>query len=763
MYLGHFGLTEFPFGLTPDTQYYFGLPSHKEALDVLLYSLKNGEGFIKITGNVGTGKTMLCRKLLNQLQAPFVTAYIPNPHLTATGLYIAIAEELGIATNKNDEQSYILQKINKYLLITASRRQKPVLIIDEAQAMPLETLEALRLITNLETEKQKLFQIILIGQPELDELLQQKSIRQLRQRISFSHALKQLTAQDVETYITHRLSIANCPNPAIFSTFANRAIHFYSKGIPRIINILAHKALLSAYGKGLPKVGLKQIQLAARDTEDTKKRRHPFEYRKSILFALILSLSLFIIPFLHPNHSNQNIFEMSILNQVLQDLEKRTPDNRPEQHQSANSKHANISENKLLYIPFVLICITGIFIFIKYRPNEVKKVVVEPNSLQQSSVSPNDKTASIQADFNRLDKNPSEDQKNDAPHVTLLKLSQTDKTKIQGILREEHKEKENQMAEQLFETAKKQQNQADKQLTLKLALEQNPQHIEIRLLLANTLFQLGLIDEATQTLDQGIEIHPKNQQFTRLRKQLSRQNKQRQKALNTVQKIDANYKKDTINSIPAKQKEQKQVTKPTKEKKQKVKSKSLNNKQQAKQLLKKAHQEQNLTDKQNILERVVQLNPQHIKARLLLAHTLFNQGLTEQAEEFLNNCLTSFPQNLKFINLRSQLFLHKNQPQAALNILLKLDGENIQDENYLSFLAAAYQQNHDSSNAQLTYRRLVSINPEKAEYWLGFAIASEKQGDKKEALAAYQQALDKNPLKDVIVSYIKQRISLLKK
>jgi len=294
MYLNHFGLTEFPFGLTPDTQFYFELPSHREALNVLLIALHNGEGFIKITGDVGTGKTMLCRKLLNELQTPFITAYIPNPHLTAAGLYKAIADELGITYSRNTSESILLQQINTLLLNTAANQQKIVLIIDEAQAIPLGTLEALRLLTNLETEKQKLLQIVLFGQPELDLLLQQKSIRQLRQRITFSYTLKKLTKQDIKNYIKHRLTIANNLNPTIFTKTAINALHFYTSGTPRLINILTHKALLSAYGSGIHKIGFKQIQLAAKDTEDTCMRRHPLEYRSQLLFILLLSLCILV-------------------------------------------------------------------------------------------------------------------------------------------------------------------------------------------------------------------------------------------------------------------------------------------------------------------------------------------------------------------------------------------------------------------------------------------------------------------------------------
>jgi len=295
MYLAHFGLTELPFNLTPDTQFYCELPSHTEAFNVLLIALHNGEGFIKITGDVGTGKTLLCRKLLNELSTPFITAYIPNPHLTPAGLRMAIADEFGISYARNAGQSKMLQQINQFLLNAAANQQKPVLIIDEAQAMSLETLEALRLLSNLETEKQKLLQIVLFGQAELDEILQKKAIRQLRQRISFSYTLKRLSRLDVSTYVNHRLSVAQLKIKHLFSPLAYYALHFYSHGTPRLINILSHKALLSAYGSGIYKIGLKQVHLAARDTEDTARRFHPLECRKGLLFLFAFSFSLFVI------------------------------------------------------------------------------------------------------------------------------------------------------------------------------------------------------------------------------------------------------------------------------------------------------------------------------------------------------------------------------------------------------------------------------------------------------------------------------------
>lgn len=272
MYLQHFGLYQLPFNLTPDTQFFCDLPTHREALNVLLIALKSGEGFIKITGPVGTGKTMLCRKLLNELPAPFVTAYIPNPNLNPEALHQAVAGELGIRFARTAGQTRLLGQINDYLLDAAGQGHKIVLIIDEAQAMPLKTMESLRLLTNLETEKQKLLQIVLFGQPELDEILQKKSIRQLRQRVSFSYTLLPLNKNQVEEYVQHRLHIAGNSHTDLLGPFTVTALHFYSQGIPRLINILAHKALLAAYGKGRSRIGWRHVRLAAIDTDDTRPR-----------------------------------------------------------------------------------------------------------------------------------------------------------------------------------------------------------------------------------------------------------------------------------------------------------------------------------------------------------------------------------------------------------------------------------------------------------------------------------------------------------
>lgn len=267
MYLQHFGLTEFPFGITPDTSFAFSAHSHQEALNTLLVALQCGEGFLKITGEVGTGKTLLCRRLLQSLGDKAVTAYLPNPNLEPQTLLLALAEELRLDGAADLDQYHLLRKINLALLDHARGNRRVVLCIDEAQAMPLPTLEALRLVSNLETEKRKLLQIVLFGQPELDDKLANQSVRQLLQRITFHHRLSGLDRDEVVLYLQHRMRVAGYRGEPMFSAGAVRALRRASRGTPRLINILAHKSLLAAFGEGRQMVKHRHVRGAAKDTE----------------------------------------------------------------------------------------------------------------------------------------------------------------------------------------------------------------------------------------------------------------------------------------------------------------------------------------------------------------------------------------------------------------------------------------------------------------------------------------------------------------
>ena len=269
MYLYHFGLRELPFTLTPNTNFFLGLESHNEAFAVLLTALKAGEGFIKVIGEVGTGKTLLCRKLLNEIPEHFITAYIPNPYLKPDELRRAVAIELGVKQAQRMSVQLLTQRIQQKLIDLHKEGRSVVLILDEAQALPEESLEALRLFTNLETETRKLLQVVLFAQPELDERLSQVNFRQLRQRITFSYTLRAMTNVEVQRYIEHRLHVAGYKGALLFNTDLCKKISKATKGIPRLVNILCHKMLMLTYGEGHYKINTRHLQSAIKDTEDT--------------------------------------------------------------------------------------------------------------------------------------------------------------------------------------------------------------------------------------------------------------------------------------------------------------------------------------------------------------------------------------------------------------------------------------------------------------------------------------------------------------
>lgn len=267
-------MRELPFTLTPNTDFFIELDGHHQALEVTQLALESGEGFIKITGEVGTGKTLICRRLLNTLPDKFVTAYIPNPFLTPDGLMLALAEELDLSVSLEKGRHHVLGQINSKLVSLKQEGKKVVFLLDEAQAMPEESIEALRLLTNLETESEKLLQIVLFGQPELNDLLNRDTLRQLKQRITFSYVLPVLNEDEVSSYINHRLSRSGFPGVNLLSVRALNEIYKASAGIPRLINILCHKALLVAYGRGDTKVTQVHVLRAVEDTEDVRIDQH---------------------------------------------------------------------------------------------------------------------------------------------------------------------------------------------------------------------------------------------------------------------------------------------------------------------------------------------------------------------------------------------------------------------------------------------------------------------------------------------------------
>jgi MSHA biogenesis protein MshM len=269
VYLKHFALRHEPFGLTPDTACFFAAPTHQEALNVVLLGLRLGSGFIKITGEIGLGKTLLCRRLLNALGNEYVTAYLPHPEITPAELRRGLARELGSPQRllwRTDTET-----LQNLLLLHARKGRTAVLFIDEAQRTSRETFEYVRLLTNLETETTKLLQIVLFGQPELDRRLARPDLRQLAQRIVHTYRLRPLSPAETDAYLTHRLNRAG-GDGRIFSPAARRSLALAARGVPRLINVCAHKALLVAYAEGAERVAPGHVRSAVRDTESLRSR-----------------------------------------------------------------------------------------------------------------------------------------------------------------------------------------------------------------------------------------------------------------------------------------------------------------------------------------------------------------------------------------------------------------------------------------------------------------------------------------------------------
>jgi general secretion pathway protein A len=266
MYLKHFNLDEMPFNITPDPRFLYYAPHHQEAYDHLMYGITQRKGFIELTGEVGSGKTTLCRALLASLDSEVKTALILNPTFSDTELLRAMLNDFGLSPAYGDRLSYV-ECLNTFLLDNYRQGMNVALLIDEAQDLAPAVMEQIRLLSNLETDQHKLIQIVLCGQPELKKRLNQPDLRQLRQRITVRYYLPPLTATETEEYIVHRLRVAGPQSRITFSTFAVKAVHRYAKGCPRLINAVCDNALLAAYVYGESDVSVHCVKKAIRQLE----------------------------------------------------------------------------------------------------------------------------------------------------------------------------------------------------------------------------------------------------------------------------------------------------------------------------------------------------------------------------------------------------------------------------------------------------------------------------------------------------------------
>ncbi len=296
MYYNYFGLKQAPFKITPDPRLFFTGGNRGATLDALIYAITSGEGVIKVVGEVGSGKTMLCRMLEVELPRNVEIVYFANPRLAPEHVLHAIAFELKLPVNNGDDRLKVLQVLQDFLLRKHADNRRVVVFIEEAQSMPVATLEEIRLLTNLETSEDKLLQIVLFGQPELDDTLGLHEIRQLRERITYHFYLAPFTADEIRAYINSRLLACGYRAGEPFTPAAVRAIARHSRGLLRRINILADKAMLAAYAENATRVDRRHVLIAAQDSEFLVESGHnwwPWAVAAAAGLLVVMGIALY--------------------------------------------------------------------------------------------------------------------------------------------------------------------------------------------------------------------------------------------------------------------------------------------------------------------------------------------------------------------------------------------------------------------------------------------------------------------------------------
>jgi general secretion pathway protein A len=281
MYEEYFGFVEKPFSLTPDPKYLFKSASHASAFELLQYAIRRREGFVVVTGDIGTGKTTLCRAILEQIDRKTFTALVLNPFLAEEDLLRLILQEFGVVSREEIKRgrligvrkAELIETLNEFLISLQRLGAQALLILDEAQNLPLPVLEQIRILSNLETEKEKLLQIVLVGQSNLKDLLRRPELRQLDQRVSIRYDLKPLSHEETSAYVQHRLSVAGSGAAVTFTPKSLGRVHRYTAGIPRLINLICDRALLSAYSAHTARIVPAFVDAAAASLELERPKR----------------------------------------------------------------------------------------------------------------------------------------------------------------------------------------------------------------------------------------------------------------------------------------------------------------------------------------------------------------------------------------------------------------------------------------------------------------------------------------------------------
>jgi len=338
MYYEYFGLKQPPFRITPDTSLFFPGGDRGAILDALIYAIVSGEGIVKLVGEVGSGKTTLCRMLEKELPDNVEIVYLANPSLSPDNILHAIAFELKLKVQPDDSRLKVMNSLQNYLLERHAENKQIVVFVEEAQSMPIATLEEIRLLSNLETAQNKLLQIVIFGQPELDIMISKPEIRQLKERITYSFYLSPFKPNEVKDYINSRLRACGYRSVELFSDKAIKTISKYSNGLLRRINILADKALLASYADNQNTVSVKHVKLAAHETEFFDK--HAFPVFHWGLISLSVMIIVAVVVWLSMNVSSPELNDTNIMGQNSSTIKKENS----ELSRSANASLMLIKE-----------------------------------------------------------------------------------------------------------------------------------------------------------------------------------------------------------------------------------------------------------------------------------------------------------------------------------------------------------------------------------------------------------------------------------
>lgn len=708
MYRQHFGLGEHPFSLTPDTQFFFNSESHCQILSTVLQALRHSEGFIKIVGEVGTGKTLLCRMLLASLGETFKTVYIHNPYLTPEELKWFLAEEIGITYSPSMPSYQLLKEINERLIALSEQQHQVVLVVDEAQAMPRETIEALRLLTNLETEKNKLLQVVLIGQPELDDILNRPDLRQLKQRIVFAEYLQGISRNKIASYISYRLNSAGYRGAQLFSNAASALLYRASGGVPRLINVIAHKAMLAAYGEKSDKVTRAHVAGAVAETQESRSlgrmlaRRSYWLWPGLVAATSVSALAMFAV-------ASYNISPALLQSKtVIATVEKNIHPAIAVTEKEINAKPAleDLADNLVTENPVI-------------EKEIVESIAVKGDSQIQSRIEDLLQQANRALAMDRLT-SPIEDNAF-GYYQKILALDPNDsqaKTGLEAI------------ADRYFSKAQEQISLGNKMQAE--TFKQRANVVAPDYYRAHSLANSDVPDSIPVALDTALTELPLTQSSSEV--PLTQAFSQKSDVIKPFEVAEASAINVVANSS---WKDEQMVLR-------------------ANELM----QQNKLAQATELLKNFIVTEEKPVQSTERLADIYLQQGNIQAVEVLLREADYLSP--VEKAKMKAQLLTAQGDTATAIGTLEQQLSAADNNEQYGALLASLYHKTGQYQQSVVSYQRLLKSYGEKPAYWLGLALAFDGLTQHNNALQAYQHLREFPQLQNQVKVYIEQRIVALR-